>query len=251
MKTRKYITVSAFLILITSCSYNNYKIASEKSSKIAVDNSLEPIADKNYTNYLIPFKQKIDKEMDVVIGSALENMSASKPESLLSNFNADIYLQTASEYLKYPADIAIVNLGGLRTQINEGDITVRKVFELMPFENELVILWLKGNKLYELLQGFAPIGGQGVSGVRFEIKNGKAENIKVGGIPLDLKKTYTIATNDYLAAGNDKMPQLAQSEKSVFTGIKIRDLLLEYIKVETLKGNKIQSRLDGRIIISK
>lgn len=244
---KKYLILLVPVLLLVACSTSTWVINSASSGRIPIDKTTEAIADNSYKSYLEPFKQTIDKEMNVVIGKASENMSAEKPESLLSNFNADVYRQSATEYLKYPADIAIVNLGGLRTQISQGDITVRKVFELMPFENELVILWLKGDKLNDLLQDFAAIGGQGVSGLRFEIKNGKAVNITVGGIPLDTEKTYVIATNDYLAAGNDKMPQLAQSEKSEFTGIKVREMLLAYIKAETAKGNVIQSKLDGRI----
>ncbi len=244
---KKYLILLVPVLLLVACSTSTWVINSASSGRIPIDKTTEAIADNSYNSYLEPFKQTIDKEMNVVIGKASENMSAGKPESLLSNFNADVYRQSATEYLKYPADIAIVNLGGLRTQISQGDITVRKVFELMPFENELVILWLKGDKLNDLLQDFADIGGQGVSGLRFEIKNGKAVNITVGGIPLDTEKTYVIATNDYLAAGNDKMPQLAQSEKSEFTGIKVREMLLAYIKAETAKGNVIQSKLDGRI----
>lgn len=244
---KKYLILLVPVLLLVACSTSTWVINSASSGRIPIDKTTEAIADNSYKSYLEPFKQTIDKEMNVIIGKASENMSAEKPESLLSNFNADVYRQSATEYLKYPADIAIVNLGGLRTQISQGDITVRKVFELMPFENELVILWLKGDKLNDLLQDFAAIGGQGVSGLRFEIKNGKAVNITVGGIPLDTEKTYIIATNDYLAAGNDKMPQLAQSEKSEFTGIKVREMLLAYIKAETAKGNVIQSKLDGRI----
>ncbi|MFA5044890.1 MAG: 5'-nucleotidase C-terminal domain-containing protein, partial [Paludibacter sp.] len=157
--------------------------------------------------------------------------------------------QAASEILSEKVDIAVVNLGGLRTVIPAGNITVGKVFELMPFENELVVLWLKGDKLYDLLQYFAGMGGEGVSGLRMEIQNGKAVNITVNGKALDKEKIYSIATNDYLAGGNDKMVQLAQYEKRVNTGVKIRTVLLDYIKGETKKGNKIQSKLDGRIKI--
>jgi len=83
-----------------------------------------------------------------------------------------------------------------------------------------------------------------------EIKDGKAVNITIDGKPLDTTKVYSIATNDYLAGGNDKMVQLAQAEKRVNTGIKVRTMLLNYIKNETKKGNKIQSKLDGRIKIT-
>jgi len=176
-------------------------------------------------------------------------MKGHGPESLLSNLSADVYRQAASDFLGSKADISIVNLGGLRTVVPAGNITIRKVFELMPFENELVIVWIKGDKLNELLQYFASMGGEGVSGLRMEIKQKKAVNITINGQVLDNAKLYSIATNDYLAGGNDKMIQLAQYEKRMNTNIKIRDMLLNYIRNETKKGNKIQSKLDGRIKI--
>jgi 2',3'-cyclic-nucleotide 2'-phosphodiesterase (5'-nucleotidase family) len=121
----------------------------------------------------------------------------------------------------------------------------------MPFENELVILWLKGDKLTGLIQFFAKIGGEGVSGLRMHIANGRAVDVTVGGKPIDPDKLYSIATNDYLAGGNDGMVQLAQYVKRINTGLKIRSVLIDYIKNETKKGNMIQAKLDGRIAYSK
>jgi len=242
-------TLLALLILLsaTSCSHKRWSTLQSSSVKIAIDSTANALADKSYTAYLQPFKQKVDGQMNEVIGQAAETMKGHAPESLLSNFSADVYLQTATNFQGENVDIAIVNLGGLRTVVPAGDITVRKVFELMPFENELVLLWLKGDKLNELLQYFAGMGGEGVSGLRMEIKDGKAVNITINDKPLDPTKVYSIVANDYLAGGNDKMVQLAQAEKRVNTGIKVRTMLLNYIKNETKKGNKIQSKLDGRI----
>ncbi len=243
-----------FIILILAsisfgCSYSKYSISTSKSYKIPLDSAVDKIADRSYLSYIKPLQEKMNTQMNVVIGQSAVTMRAHKPESLLSNFSADVYLKSASEYMKFPVDIAIVNLGGLRTSIPEGEITVRKIFELMPFENELVVLWLKGDKLNALLQGFAAIGGQGVAGLKFDIRKGSAVNILIGGVPLDMNKTYTIATNDYLAAGNDKMEPLAQNIKSEFTNIKIRDMLLDYIKNETAQGRKINASIEGRIAI--
>jgi len=242
--------ILSFISLVTLCySQNTWIVTHAVSTKIAVDSTTEVTADKNYENYLKPLKQRVDAKMNVVIGQAAETMKGRGPESLLSNFSADVYRQRATEYLGENVDIAIVNLGGLRTVVTAGNITVGKVFELMPFENELVIVWLKGDRLYELLQYFAGMGGEGVSGLRMGIDNGKAVNVTVGGNELDMDKLYSITTNDYLAAGNDRMIQLAEYVKRVNTGIKVRDMLLDYIKGETSKGNKIQSKLDGRIAI--
>jgi len=249
MNPHKIIILSILVLTSLSCSHKTWIITHATSSKIAIDSTTEQSADKNYEAWLLPVKQRIDARMNVVIGRAAETMRGKGPESLLSNFSADVYRQTASAFLKEEVDISVVNLGGLRTVVPAGNITVGKVFELMPFENELVIVWLKGDKLNGLLQYFAGMGGEGVSGIRMEIKEKKAVNITVGGKPLDMEKLYSIATNDYLAGGNDKMIQLAQNVKRINTGIKVRDMLLDYIKSETQKGNMIQSKLDGRITV--
>ncbi len=246
----KLIPLAILLILSTSCNHKTWMINHVLSTKIALDSSTEANADKNYEAYLQPIKLKVDAQMSEVIGVATENMRGHAPESLLSNFSADVYQQAGSEYLGEKVDLSIVNLGGLRTEIPVGNITIGKVFELMPFENELVILWLKGDKLLELLQYFATKGGEGVSGMKMEISNGKAINISINAKPLDINKLYSIATNDYLAGGNDKMVQLAQYVKRINTGKLVRKILLDFIKNETKKGNKIESKLDGRIKIN-
>jgi 2',3'-cyclic-nucleotide 2'-phosphodiesterase (5'-nucleotidase family) len=247
MNFRKLLFIAVLSLSLSACSHKTWQIIHATSLKIPIDSTTEVLADKNYETYLQPVKQRIDAEMNVVIGQAAETMRGHAPESLLSNFSADVYRQAASEFLGDKVDIAVVNLGGLRTIVPVGNITVGKVFELMPFENELVIVWLKGDKLLELLQFFAKVGGEGVSGLRMEINNGKAANISINGKTLDTDKLYTIATNDYLAGGNDKMFQLAMYEKRINTGIKVRNMLLDFIKKETQKGNKIQAKLDGRI----
>lgn len=234
----------------TSCTHKVWVITQATSTKIAIDSTTDKYANKDYEAYLKPLKQEVDAEMNVVIGHAAEAMSAYAPESLLSNFSADVYKKAASEFLNEDVDISIVNMGGLRTTIAGGDIRIGKIFEIMPFENELVILWIKGDQLLELIQYFARAGGEGESGIRMTINNGKAENVSVNGEMIDFDKLYSIATNDYLAGGNDKMTQLAQYVKRINTGLKVRNVLIDYITAETKKGNLIQSKLDGRITIS-
>ena len=247
MNLNKYFLVTVVLVFTTSCNHKAWQIMERSTSKISIDSTTDVVVDKNYEIYLQPFKKRIDTEMNVVIGQASETMRGHGPESLLSNFSADVYLQAATDYLHKPVDLAVVNLGGLRTVITAGDITIRKVFELMPFENELVIVWLKGDVLNEFLQNFAVNGVEGVSGVRMEIKGNKVINILVNGQPLKMSCLYAIATNDYFASVNESM-QKAESVQN--TNIKIRDMLLKYIKSETNKGHKIQSKLDGRIKIN-
>lgn len=246
-----YLILGITLLFIASCTPKKWVLTDYKSYKIPIDSTLNSIADKSMAAYIAPIKQHLDGEMNQVIGESVQEMRSGKPESLLSNWNADVYRESGADFLKQPVDLAVINMGSLRSSIPKGKLTVGNIFEQMPFENELVVLWLKGSEVNKLLQIFALEGGQGVSGVRFEIKDKKAVNITINGQPLNEEKTYILATNDYLAAGNDRMTPLTNHTKRVETGWKIRNILMEKVIRETRKGNKIQSALDGRIKISQ
>lgn len=249
MNQNKIILIVTLAVSLTACSHKSWQITRATSTKIAIDSTTEATADKSYKEFLRPIKQSLDAKMNLVIGTTSELMRGHAPESLLSNFSTEVYREAGTNFLGANVDISIVNMGSLRTTIPAGNITIGKVFELMPFENELVIIWLRGDKLQNLIQGFARVGGQGVLGVRMEIQDGKAIHVTINGLALDPTKLYSIATNDYLADGNDRMQELAQSEKRINSGLKIRDILLNYIKGETAKGNKISAKIDGRVTI--
>lgn len=249
---KKYLLLLLLGTIFIGCTSKKWVLTSYSTSKIAIDSSLNNIADTNMAVYIAPYKQKLDKDMNQVIGSSDEEMRAGKPESLLSDWISDVYAEAGSDYLKKPVSFAVVNMGSLRTWFPKGDITVRNIFELMPFENELTLLWLKGSDVNELFQIFARESGQGIStGARFEIKDGKAVNITIDGKPLDENAIYVVATNDYLAGGNDRMTPFTDAVKKDITGIKIRNILMEKVIRETQKGNTIHQELDGRITILK
>lgn len=246
---KKLILLSFIAILFVDCTPKKWVLTSATTSKIAIDSTLNGMADKDMIAFIQPYKQQLDKEMNQVVGYTTEEMRSGKPESLLSNWMADVYYEAGSDYLKKPVDFAVVNLGSLRTSLPKGNLTVENIFELMPFENELVLLEIKGSDADKLFQIFAKENGQGVSGVRFDIQDKKAVNITINGKPLDENTIYTVATNDYLAGGNDRMTPLLNAIQKIDTGLKIRNILMEKVIRETQKGNPIHSALDGRIKI--
>lgn len=235
------------LLVLTSCNTADWRVYQAESVKIPLDKETEQYADKSFKVFLEPYKVQLEKEMNEVIGFAVQDLKIHGPESLLSNFSADVYRQVAVSAIQSPVDIAIVNLKGLRASVPAGEITVSRIFELMPFENELVVLWVRGEELQSLFDFFASIGGEGVSGMKMGIREGRAVEVTIGGVPVDKNKVYAVATNDYLAEGNDGMTQLKNAVKRVNTGIKIRDMLIEYIRKESEAGRKIDPKLDGRV----
>lgn len=198
-----------------------------------------------------PYKAKVDSIMDPVIGRSDMNMTAKRPESLLSNLVADVLRNGAATYIGRPADIAIMNVGGLRNSLSEGDITYRNIYEILPFENSLCILTLRGKDVKELLKDIMKGGGEGLSNVQLTVsKEMDIIDIKVGRKPIDDEQLYDIATLDYLAEGNDRMTAFQKAEKRLcMEEATIREMFLQYVKTETAAGRALTSEIDGRVTI--
>lgn len=196
-----------------------------------------------------PYKIALDSEMnEVLIISAMEfPKEKNKPETLLGNLVADLSLQIINEmFPESNIDFCLLNIGGLRTSLPKGEITRGKIFELMPFDNELVIVTITENQLFELINYLKNVGGQPISAISFDFSNSKDGNstnlyVEKGLSPIN------ILTSDYLAQGGDNMSFFLNPVKYETTGIKLRDAIIEYCKAEHKKGNQLTSKLDGRI----
>ncbi len=241
--------ITCFL-LVVSCQ-TTYVPTSSNSQNIPVSNTGQEV-DSQVVQLYLPFKEDLEKDMKRVISISGKEMIKKRPESYLTNFLADLLLEEAKAEAKSgnlgitPA-ISFFNYGGIRTFIPKGEITVGKVFELMPFENEMVYLQLTGLQVQEFLNRIAEKGGDSVGGVRFVIANNKAKNIYVGGVRLNLKGSYWLATNDYVAEGGDGMTVFTQREAMIKSGKKIRDLIIHNLEEKHEKGETLSAELDGRI----
>lgn len=255
--TRFFLTVAlAGVLTLTGCHLKHaggemgYQITKVDGKMIAIDSTWDTRPDSSAVALLAPYKETIDKMYDV-IGVSTEKMDKGRPESLLSNLVAEVVRQAAAKVLNKPADMGLVNMGGLRNILPAGDITEANVYEILPFENSLCVMTMRGLYMKDLLASIASLNGEGVSGIRMEItEKGKLLNATIGGKPIDDNKLYTVATIDYLADGNGSMVAFLQAEKRVCPeNVTLRDLFLEYVKAQTAAGQKITSKLDGRITI--
>lgn len=164
------------------------------------------------------------------------------------------HLITDSMLWKTNADVAITNGGGIRASINPGEVTVGDVITVLPFGNYVITKEITGENLQkavehglraypESLGGMAQVAGMTV---KFNVKNPEYRRvleIKVAGKKLDPKKTYTVATNDFMAAGGDGYSSLATGKEiSHFGGLD--EVLIDYIKEVGIENReKIQPRL--------
>ena len=159
-------------------------------------------------------------------------------------------------------DAAVTNGGGIRAPIAAGDITKKDVNTVLPFGNTLSIVKVTGSELLEALEASThctptAIGGfPQVSGIEFVVETGnefkagdmypgstyhkpasieRVTIVSVGGKEFDEKATYSIATNDFMAAGGDTYYAFASATVNYDLGLPMDEVLMDYIK-EELKG---------------
>lgn len=242
--------VLAAAFLLTSC-HSAYEVTKVEGDRVPIDSTWDAKPDAEAIALLAPYKAKVDSIMYSVVGTAEMSMDRSRPESLLSNLVADVLRESAVEVLGKPADMGLINIGGIRNSLAEGPITTENIYEILPFENSLCVLTVKGAVLKQLFGDIAQRHGEGVSGIQLEIgKDGKLLQGTVGGKPVADDQTYTVATIDYLADGNDGMTALPQADnRECPKGATLRSLFMKYVKKQTAAGKKITSRMEGRITI--
>lgn len=214
-----------------------------------MNDSVAVMEDSVIKSEILPYKAKMDKEMNVPLAVSEQAMMKGQPEGVLGNFSADAVLKMSREYCKDSCnvDFCVLNNGGLRNPLPKGTITRYDIFSLMPFENEMVVLTMKGNDMKDLFDFIANKGGMPVSGFRMKIKNQMASDIMIGDKPFDITKSYTVVTSDYLAGGGDNMVFFSNASRKFSPNKKIRDAIIEYLTKENSKGNTIAIKKDGRI----
>ena len=238
-----------YILLATACKSTNVTSVSYKNT--AVDEQVNTV-DSNLVSIYLPYKNMLDSDMNRVISFCEINMVKNKPESGLTNLLADLLLEEGKIEAKNQAmhivpEVSFFNYGGIRTGLQEGNITVGKAFELMPFENEMVLIQLTGVQLQQFYDLIAESGGGSVGGARFVISNRKAKNVTVSGKPVQPENKYWMVTNDYAANGGDDLSILRQRLDFKSTGVKMRDLIIRNFEKRQKSGLTLKENLDGRI----
>ncbi|MFY9364431.1 MAG: 5'-nucleotidase C-terminal domain-containing protein, partial [Bacteroidales bacterium] len=146
-------------------------------------------------------------------------------------------------------DFALTNFGGIRTFFPKGELTLYYVYAAFPFENSLVLVSLPGKHVIELFDNMASNRVEALSGVKLVIEEGKVTTLFINGQPVDEKKTYNIATIDFLLGGGDRMTVLSKNIGTDYSGITLRDVMLQYITAFYEKGEPIPAKTDKRVVV--
>jgi 2',3'-cyclic-nucleotide 2'-phosphodiesterase (5'-nucleotidase family) len=194
------------------------------------------------------YDDRVKQRLAAVVGETSVDLTAkSGSESNLGDLVADAMRAATG------GQIAFQNSGGIRANIPAGTITMEGLYTVLPFDNVLVSMNLTGRQVKEALEqgGTMEFGGLQISGmtITYDLKRAAGERLvkaEVGGEPLDPGKTYTVVTNDFLAAGGDKVAVLKEG-KNVAYGDTLSDALVQYLK----KQSPVSPKIEGRILFAE
>ncbi len=241
MQPKRLFLIAAVLLIgklysqpINTISYKNYP----------VDRSVKE--DSNLIKLLQPFNDSLSRYMNEVIGFCNKALYKKQPECALGNLMADAMKVYAAKAFKTNVNAAFINFGSIRSYLPKGEITRRTIYDLMPYDNLIVLQQVNGNTLRQLLDLFAFKGGCACSGIRMTIKNKRAADFSVNNAPLNDTSVYTIAVLDYLANGGDGCTMLKNMAKQN-RNILYRTALTEYIQTFTNDGKPVTANIENRI----
>ena len=243
-------------MFILSCQ--SYKIVDTSSTNIVVDKN---IPEQKFDEIeLSKYRDSISKEMNKVINHSLITMEVGCPEGLLGDFISDLsilYIKKNFPENKFNPDFCILNNGGFRNSLNKGSITIGDVFQIMPFDNYLLILEIKGNEMNDLINyikeksttNISRKSGVPLSGIRVKISGDKVSRCMINNQMYDPLKTYKVLTTNYLASGGDDMDFLKNCKTMFNTKLLLRDVIIKYIEELGENNIKINTQFDGRVQI--
>jgi len=204
------------------------------------------LEDAKMAALIAPYHQRVTEQMAEVLGTAPVAITKNAGESPLANFVADLQRERAAQALHQPIDLGVMTNGGLRAGLPAGPITLGAVFELMPFENQLVVLDAPGPVVQQLFDYGARIK-MAVANATYTVgADGKPTNIRIGGQPFNPARTYSLAISDYLAGGGDNMLFL-KALNPRDTGVLLRTAIADRIREFTKAGRPVEAKVEGRV----
>ena len=240
-----------FSFLLIACKNNSHEVSKINAKQLKIGNEIKQ--DSSIIQLFTPYKKKMTKEItkSLSFSPKILERTDGNLQSTLGNLVADLSYEKANELFKNKTgktvDFSMSNYGGIRAAIMKGDVTVSNAFELMPFDNTLVVVELNYDKIKALFNYFVakkrahPLS----KNIQLTIEN-DSYNVLINGKPIKKDRTYFVATSNYLQKGGDGMIFFSEPESLFDSNFLIRDAIVDYFESkDTLRAN-----LDDRVIIN-
>jgi 2',3'-cyclic-nucleotide 2'-phosphodiesterase (5'-nucleotidase family) len=239
-----FITIMSF----TCCEQRPTSLKHTEAKELAIDSTATPAT--HIETFVRPYRERINVILDSALAYAPYTISKTDGtyNTTEGNLMADLMLSEASPIFKIRTgkniDFVLMNHGGIRASISKGNVSARTAYEVMPFENNIAVVALKGTSVLELVDYLVKSKrAHPVAGIQIILNtNDTVRSISIQGKPLDENTIYHVATSDYLVSGGDDMIFFKNGVSFTTLDYKIRNAMIDYFaKVDTLSP-KIDDR---------
>lgn len=238
--------IQQFVIFITilfssSCMQQPQTLSRIQAKQLAINDSIP--ATELIEVFIAPYRKRVNEVLDSALAYAPYPITKTDGpyNSSAGNLLADILLEEANPIFKSRTqkeiDFVVLNHGGIRSIISEGKISARTAYEVMPFDNTIVVVALDGKSVRNLI-GFLISEGRAhpISGLQIVLANdGSLQSVNIRGAPFDENRIYNVATSNYLVDGGDNMGFFKDGLSITETNYLIRNAMIDYFaKVDTV-----------------
>lgn len=184
-----------------------------------------------------------------VVGYSDQALDLYRPQSPLGNLIADITLLQTEKRTGIHCDLSLFNIGGVRQEMPKGEVIMEDMVGMFPFKNTIVVASLSGEKVLELFRQMAVQNWELFSGAKVIVEGDSVVSVTISGKAVDRSATYKLATNSFLYNGGDGLciKQLSDNKSDIDTGIKIVDMVVEYMEDLSSSGRHVKSSIDDRL----
>ena len=191
------------------------------------------------------------RELKQVIGYSPKALMRTSPECELYDFAADVILAQGTLLFGEKMDVSILNKGGVRTDIPQGEILLDDIISMFPFNNYLCLIRVPGSRLREVFTQMAETGPQVIGGARIAIEGNRLVSVEIGGEPLDDERIYNLVSIDFLLNGGDHYFLSKGAVEVVRSQLLVRDAIIPAVKRFALESKPFEYPTDGRVHITK
>ena len=250
---------------VKKAEYTSDQLGNKDFSKISwtavtMDKRYEVSKEDNLATSAViaKYKPEVDKYCEP-IGVCPTGLLRGYPVAPMSSWAVDAFREYAQNWIDTTSrtdidknakiDFALMNFGGIRTEMPKGNVSKYDILSIFPFDNFLVLEEMDGDKVRELMEFFAKTRGQVLSNVYLHIDGDTVKECMIGGKPIDDNRKYVVATIDFLFQGGDNLYPLKKCNWVVETRKKMMDIFIEYIQNLTARGKKIEKSMDNRLVV--
>jgi 2',3'-cyclic-nucleotide 2'-phosphodiesterase (5'-nucleotidase family) len=246
---KKIIILLISIAFVWSCKEEMY-LERIEGKRIEINDSIVGVS--KIENFIKPYREHVNKNLDSVLAYSVDTYSKTNGElnTAIGNLMADAVLEECNPIFESRTgekiDMVLLNHGGIRAILSKGNITTRTAYEIMPFENSVVVTKLKGTYINDLIAYLQKAKrAHPIAGLTIKLNNNyELIEAKINGENIDDTKTYNVATNDYLYSGGDSMDFFQKSDTLYVLNYKIRNVLIDYFT----KKDTINPTIDKRFI---